>query len=62
MEVMKRPRSIGAEPSAENSSDPQCENNAFGSGASTNVKAAKSEVLVFNSSAFMIEEHAHTDE
>jgi hypothetical protein len=37
--VMKRPRSTGPELSAENSSEAQCGNNAFGRGASTKMRA-----------------------
>jgi hypothetical protein len=42
IEVIKRPRSTGPDVSwsdDENSSAPQWENNAFGSGATTNVRA-----------------------
>lgn len=41
VDVMKRPRSTGPDPSpsVENSSEPQCANIAFGSGATTKVKA-----------------------
>jgi len=44
MDVMKRPRSMGPEPSstaAEKSSLPQWANRAFGSGARTNVNATR---------------------
>lgn len=47
-EVMKRPRSIGPEPSyeAENSSDPQCEKMAFGKGARTKVSAKMLNLII----------------
>lgn len=41
VEVIKRPMSIGADPSSRKlrSSEPQCENRAFGNGARTKVSA-----------------------
>lgn len=57
VDVRKRPRSTGPEPSyvAENSSPPHCENRAFGSGARTNVRAKNAYFRQWKVDIFKIE-------